>query len=162
MLTDHDRNAHRFEPAVTGEYEEAWYKLPRMSSGWIMESVKSRRDADLDGREGYDLTRRAKGWDTLLRALAHVLREIQHGDGCRFQISSRRLAEVLGMSQSTGSRCLRRLREMGILKRYREHRVRFSHKLRRWLGKAAVHEVMTHPFGDPLGKVSHDALPART
>lgn len=139
MHASHDR---KFRPAIEGEYEEPWYRLPQMAAGWIIERVRSACQARLDSMaEGYHRDRAAQGDETFMKAVRYIVREVERGHGRRFQISTRRLAQVIGMSQSTASRCLRRLRDMGVLHRYREHRVT-RHK-RRWLGKPAVHEVVT-------------------
>ena len=140
MRAQHDR---KFRPAIEGEYEEPWYRLPQMAAGWIIERVRSSCQARLDSMpEGYHRDRAAQGDATFMKAVRYIVTQVERGHGRRFQISTRRLAQVLGMSQSTASRCLRRLREMGVLHRYREHRV--TRYKRRWLGKAAVHEVVTH------------------
>lgn len=140
MHASHDR---KFRPAIEGEYEEPWYRLPQMAAGWIIERVRSSCQARLDSMaEGYHRDRAAQGDETFMKAVRYIVREVERGHGRRFQISTRRLAQVIGMSQSTASRCLRRLRDMGVLNRHREHRV--TRYKRRWLGKAAVHEVVTH------------------
>lgn len=149
MRTQHDR---KFRPAIEGEYEEPWYRLPQMAAGWIIERVRSSCQARLDSMpEGYHRDRAAQGDATFMKAVRYIVTQVERGHGRRFQISTRRLAQVIGMSQSTASRCLRRLREMGVLHRHREHRVVF--RKRRWYGKAAVHEVVTQegdvaPAGD--------------
>lgn len=121
------------------------------------------------------LTQRLQGaHETLRRAALFIAQEIEQGSGQRFAISSRSLGAKLGMSQSTGSRCLRKLRELGILALWRKHYVRYNPSIRRWTGRAAVHEValcyrmseVTHPYRGadppyPVG-VSHVPLPAET
>lgn len=139
MHAQHDR---KFRPAVEGEYEEPWYRLPQMAAGWIIERVQSACAVRLDSMaEGYHRDKAAQGDATFMKAVRYIVDQVERGHGRRFQISTRRLAQVIGMSQSTASRCLKRLREMGVLTRHREHRV--TRYKRRWLGKAAVHEVVT-------------------
>jgi hypothetical protein len=106
---------------------------------------------------GWLLKRLAGEHITLVRAAAYIEDQIQVL-GSRFAISSRRLGAALGMSQSTGSRCLRKLRDLGLLALWRAHTVR--KRFGRWTGAPAVHEVaMTHPYGDdrlrPPRGVSH-------
>lgn len=148
----HPQHERKFRSPIEGEYEEPWYRLPQMAAGWIIEKVSLLCQARLDAMpEGYHRDRVAQGNQTLMKAVRYIVAQVERGHGRRFQISTRSLAMVIGMSQSTASRCLKRLREMGILHRYRAHRVT-RHK-RRWLGKAAIHEVVTHekeaiPEGD--------------
>ena len=123
-------------------------KLPNINAGWLRKRLEGEHE-------------------TLRRAVAYIAEEIEQRQGQRFQISSRVLGRALGMSQSTGSRCLRRLRALGIIALWRAHRVQYEAPLRRWTGTAAIHEVvfvggMTHPSGegppDPR-RVSHEPLP---
>lgn len=86
--------------------------------------------------------------------MAYIADEIEYRQGARFRVSSRTLGKALGMSQSTGSRCLRKLRQLGIIALWRSHRVKYKPATRSWVGAAAVHEFaliweMTHPFGEP-------------
>ena len=133
-----------FAPFVApAQFGQPWSRLSSMPMGWVMELLTS------------------KGvHETVIRAAAY-LAEVEAQMGRRFQVSSRTLGAALGMSQSTGSRCLRKLRDLGVLKLYREHQIkRFG---RRWIGKAAIHEVMmTHPPGGPLEEVSQPPSPGHT
>jgi DNA-binding transcriptional ArsR family regulator len=163
VLSTHDRNVRRFQPAITGQFEEPWEHLPQTSASWMVRHVERERDADLAARTpGYHRDMVARGWDTLLRLTRRLAEEIEHGAGARLSTGTRMLGRKIGMSQSTASRCLRRLREMNLLTRYREHRVRFLRRTvwdpvrnllirrpGRWEGKAAVHEVMTHRGSGP-------------
>lgn len=98
---------------------------------------------------GWLLKRLAGHHRTLLRAAEYIEAETERRGG-RFDISSRRLGRALGMSQSTGSRCLRKLRDLGLISLWRKHYCAYDRKTQRWTGTPAVHEaVMTHPCGDP-------------
>lgn len=106
--------------------------------------------------EAHWLLRRLQGHhETLIRAAEYIIEQIQI-QGARFKISSRQLGSALGMSQSTGSRCLRKLRSLGLILLYRAHHVRFVRRTKRWTGIAAVHEVMLiNPDDSPI----HGASP---
>lgn len=135
----------RFLDACDGPFP----RLPNVHAGWLA-------------------GRLAGEHDTIRRAVVYIAEEIEHRQGARFRVSSRTLGRALGMSQSTGSRCLRKLRDLGILALWRSHRVTYKPAMRRWIGTAAVHEFalvgeMTHPYGDeedfPPGGVSHAPPP---
>lgn len=134
-----------FAPFVAPlQFGAPWSRLSSMPMGWVMELLT------------------VKGvHETVIRAAAY-LAEVEEQTGGRFQVSSRTLGAALGMSQSTGSRCLRKLRDLGILKLYREHQIKRCGK--RWIGRAAIHEVaMTHPSGSPHPeRVSQPPSPGQT
>lgn len=134
-----------FDPFVAPvKFGHPWSRLSSMPKGWMMELL-GHRDVH----------------ETVVKALAYLI-EIEEQVGRRFQVSSRELGRALGMSQSTGSRCLRKLRELGILTLYREHQIKRVGK--RWIGRAAIHEVrMTHPSGSShLVEVSQPPSPGQT
>lgn len=110
---------------------------------------------------GWLLRRLSGQHETVVRAAEYIEDQVQvHGS--RFAISSRKLGAALGMSQSTGSRCLRKLRDMGLLSLWRKHTVRRFPGMG-WVGSPAVHEVVvTHPIGECPGGVSHVPLPAES
>lgn len=145
MQTQTDRKPRRFQEfrPPTGPYR----KRPVVHRGWLVKRL-------------------AGAHPTLMRAAEYIEREVER-HGARFAISSRRLGKALGMSQSTGSRCLRKLRDMGLLAMWRKHSVRYVRELCRWHGAPAVHEIpMTHPSRGrdpdlPVG-VSHPPGPADT
>lgn len=129
-----------------------WTSLPRVHARWLLQRLQGAHE-------------------TLVRAAMCIALEIEQGQGQRFAISSRSLGAMLGMSQSTGSRCLRKLRALGILALWRKHYTRYSPRIQRWIGSPAVHEValcyqiseMTHPYrgtppSPPVG-VSHVPRP---
>lgn len=110
-------------------------RLPKINASWLRRRLLGQHD-------------------TVQRAAEYIEAEIER-QGPRFQISSRTLGRALGMSQSTGSRCLRKLRSLGLLTLWRKHYVEFNRRLRSWIGEAAVYELtqvdlMTHPYGDSL------------
>lgn len=161
MLPTHDRNTRRFEPMtrarlIEGEYEEPLSLLPRQAARWMIKFVERERDADLASRTpGYHRDKVAQGWATLLRAVRYLADQIEFGQGARVQTATRTLGSMIKMSQSTASRCLRRLCAMNLISRYREHRIRLirarSGELR-IIAKPAVYEVVTHsPPTDPEG-----------
>lgn len=109
-------------------------RLPKVNASWLRRRLTGQHE-------------------TVRRSAEYIVAEIER-QGARFQISSRSLGRALGMSQSTGSRCLRKLRSLGLLTLWRKHYVEFNRKRHCWFGEAAVYELvpipMTHPFGDPL------------
>lgn len=130
-----------------------WPDLPRVRARWLRKRVEGERRS--------------------LQLAASILEdEIESGQGSRFEMSSRKLGFMMGMSQSTGSRCLRDLRRLGIIALWRKHTVRYVTSIRRWIGKAAVHELsllvrgLTHPYGDERGSppigVSQPPSPGKT
>lgn len=145
---------------LAGEYGEPWYRLPKMAAGWILERLESYRLSRSAELTGYDLERFESMYGHLRSATEHIVHEIEHGHGRRFQISSRSLASIIGMSQSTASRYLRMLVELGIIKRWRDHRK--TKRRGRWIAQAAIHEVMTHPPSLSPEGVSHDPWTAET
>lgn len=110
-------------------------KLPKVNASWLRRRLFGQHD-------------------TVRRAAEYIITMIEK-HGPRFQVSSRTLGRALGMSQSTGSRCLRKLRSLGLLTLWRKHYVEFDRRRSAWRGEAAVYELvqpggMTHPYGDPL------------
>lgn len=148
---------HWLDP-LQGPFEH----LPKIESPEVLLKLETYYRVRSSGLTGYDLRRFAASFDKLWRCAQVVVRIIETEQGARFRLSSRVLAEEVGVSQSTASRCLKTLRHLGLIALWRRHHVNFVKRLGGWVGVAAVYQVLTHPFGLRWKSMSQDSVPAET
>jgi hypothetical protein len=165
-LTD-ARSSNRsrfFLDARQGPFE----KLERIPVPWIFKILAKHYDDRAVELTEHELKNFQVGFANLWKCAAKIAEIVEHDQGARFQLSSRELGRAVGVSQSTASRCLRKLRALGIVALWRLHYSSFIAMVG-WVGVASIYQVLTRPYGSRSSsgfcspeRAKHHPGPAKT